>query len=215
MTTVLTRAEVDRSHDTPIEGNCNAKKRQGPGLCRRPAGWKTDHPGIGACGLHGGAMRDHRIAASRIRIEEGARTVLADQGFDAVEDPLRALQELAGEVLKFKDVIREKVEQLGSWVHYDQIDHEEVRGLIGAYERALDRSERTLTSIVRLNIEERLARVTQAQAAIMIRIVEAVLDSREMDLPGDKRLLGRSIVAREVEAVVASPPAVNGAPAPA
>ena len=26
---------------------CEAKRRGGDGLCQRPAGWGTDHPGIG------------------------------------------------------------------------------------------------------------------------------------------------------------------------
>jgi hypothetical protein len=34
---------------------CHARKRQGAGLCTRPAGWGTPHPGIGRCKLHGGS----------------------------------------------------------------------------------------------------------------------------------------------------------------
>lgn len=33
---------------------CNARRRGGPGYCQRPAGWGTDHPGVGRCKLHGG-----------------------------------------------------------------------------------------------------------------------------------------------------------------
>lgn len=33
---------------------CGATKRQGPGICRRPAGWGTNHAGDGRCKLHGG-----------------------------------------------------------------------------------------------------------------------------------------------------------------
>lgn len=36
---------------------CNSRKRQGEGLCTRPAGWGTDHPGQGRCKLHGGVLR--------------------------------------------------------------------------------------------------------------------------------------------------------------
>jgi hypothetical protein len=37
---------------------CGARRRgQGKGkLCRRPAGWGTDHPGAGRCKLHGGGF---------------------------------------------------------------------------------------------------------------------------------------------------------------
>lgn len=35
---------------------CGARKRQGPGICRRPAGWGTGHVGEGRCKLHGGCL---------------------------------------------------------------------------------------------------------------------------------------------------------------
>lgn len=44
---------------------CGARKRQGEGTCRNPAGFKTDHAGIGACHLHGGKTVSHRTAARR------------------------------------------------------------------------------------------------------------------------------------------------------
>jgi len=44
------------SPDDPewAEGKCNARKRNGTGYCRNPAGFKTSHPGTGRCHLHGG-----------------------------------------------------------------------------------------------------------------------------------------------------------------
>lgn len=38
---------------------CGAKKRQGEGTCRLPAGWGTDHVGRGRCKLHGGCTPRH------------------------------------------------------------------------------------------------------------------------------------------------------------
>ena len=38
----------------PADRHCNARKRQGEGLCAQRAGWGTDHPGEGRCKLHGG-----------------------------------------------------------------------------------------------------------------------------------------------------------------
>jgi hypothetical protein len=51
---------------------CGAKKRGGPGLCTRPAGWGTDHAGVGKCKLHGGASpikhgRYSKIPRERLR----------------------------------------------------------------------------------------------------------------------------------------------------
>ena len=39
---------------TPPAEYCNTRPRTGT-LCRHQAGWRTWHPGVGRCGLHGGA----------------------------------------------------------------------------------------------------------------------------------------------------------------
>jgi hypothetical protein len=51
---------------------CGAKKRAG-GICTRPAGWGTPHPGVGACKLHGGSTPNHQInAAPQLAVVMGA-----------------------------------------------------------------------------------------------------------------------------------------------
>lgn len=47
---------VDKS-TRPEKQYCGGKRRQGPegATCTRPPGWGTDHPGWGACKLHGGS----------------------------------------------------------------------------------------------------------------------------------------------------------------
>jgi hypothetical protein len=68
---------------------CGAKKRQGDGCCRRPAGWGTDHPGTGKCKLHGGATESHRAAAA----EELARQAVITYGLPRDIAPTDALLE--------------------------------------------------------------------------------------------------------------------------
>ncbi len=53
---------------------CGGARRQGEegATCRRPAGWGTDHLGIGRCKLHGGATPTHSKAAQR---EKGRQLV--------------------------------------------------------------------------------------------------------------------------------------------
>ena len=40
-------------------GFCNSRTKQGKSFCERPAGWGTDHVGIGRCKLHGGSTPTH------------------------------------------------------------------------------------------------------------------------------------------------------------
>lgn len=115
-----------------------------------------------------------------------------------IADPLHQLQLLAAEVLRIKDIFADKVERLIDWTTEDISEKEEVRAVILAYERALDRCDHVLHGMARLDIDARLARVSEVQAAMLIRVVEAVLDSRELGLDREARILGRTILAQEL-----------------
>lgn len=49
---------------------CGGKRAGGAGLCKQPAGWGTDHAGVGRCKRHGGATPTYQQKAKRIMAEE-------------------------------------------------------------------------------------------------------------------------------------------------
>jgi hypothetical protein len=55
--------------------------------------------------------------------------------------------------------------------------------------------------MARIDLDARLVKLSEAQAALLKRVVEAVLDSREMGLSKVARSLGRTILARELTVV--------------
>ena len=75
--------------DCAVDWHCHAPKRNGPPgrLCGRPKGWKTDHPGHGRCGLHGGRSPSGTVAAERKRFEAEWSPLLGD--YTPVTDPFR------------------------------------------------------------------------------------------------------------------------------
>lgn len=85
-----------------VSKHCGARKKQGPGLCARPAGWGTDHPGEGRCKLHGGAtpVKHGRYSALR---REALRDLI--EKHEADPDPLNVLPELAAARALFQDFI--------------------------------------------------------------------------------------------------------------
>ena len=103
---------TDPEKNYPI---CGAQKRQGEGVCTRPAGWGTDHPGEGRCKLHGGKnpIRHGRYSTvKRERIRE-----LIEQ-YEADPDPLDMGGELAACRALFQDFIErydEYREALVAW----------------------------------------------------------------------------------------------------
>lgn len=196
-TEVMTVAGSPKGRDGTL---CGARKRQSEGTCTQVAGWGTDHVGTGRCKLHGGATRNQATAAQRRQIEDEARRILADLGTaEPVANPLLALQQLAGEVLAFKDALRSLVEKLTN-VRYDGPIGEQIRGEVVVYERALDRCGRLLAEIARLNIDARMVeigtRIAEAQGVIVVQALSAALDAA--GVTGQARALAGAALAREL-----------------
>jgi hypothetical protein len=163
---------------------CGAKLRQRDGTCRLPAGWGTDHPGHGNCRKHLGNTANGR----KHGLTEQARAELARLDLPPVEDPLSELAAVTRQVLAWKDAWAAKVNALSS-VRYETEGGEQLRAEIAVWERALDRCERFLTAMARLNIDERLARITETRATAIIIVFTAALDAAGIEGPQREAVL--------------------------
>lgn len=141
--------------------------------------------GARVCRMHGGATRQARAKAEERRIEDRAKKALAQLDVAPVADPLTALAELAGQAVAFKNAIAEKVNQLRSIRYTDSKGSEQLRSELAVFERALDRCERFVTSMVKLGLDERLVRIEEGQADLVLTAIEAALDAAEV--PADRR----------------------------
>ena len=103
-----------------------------------------------------------------------------------VTDPLTALSRLAGEITRWKDVVASHVADLKGLSYSSAEAGEQIRGAVVLYERAMDRCVQVLASIAKLNIDERLAAISERQAALVERAVTATLDTLNLD-PEQKR----------------------------
>lgn len=101
----MTESQLPSVHDDKF---CSAKKRQGSGRCRQPAGWGTNHVGSGRCKLHGGATPIKSGIYSTIA-HERLRALIAQH--EANPDPLNILHELAAARALFQDY----VERYNEW----------------------------------------------------------------------------------------------------
>jgi hypothetical protein len=180
-------------------GKCGARTRSFPyEPCKNGAGMGTDHAGHGHCKFHAGNSPSGRASAHRQAVEQGARTLLERENLVPVEDPLQQLQLLAAETIRFKTILGDKVEEIGDWTQESILESEEIRAVVAAYERALDRCNSVLSGMVRLNLEDRQQKLSAAWGAIMVQLIEAVFGAKELGLNRKQLQIVKAVVAREL-----------------
>jgi hypothetical protein len=125
--------------------------------------------------MHGGAAPQVRAAAAEREVDEQVRRTIGRLDASPCENPLEALAQLAGEVLAWKDALGRLVADLRT-LRYDSEGYgEQVRGEVLLFERAMDRCTKVLGLIARLDLDARLARITEQQADAMIEALQAGL----------------------------------------
>lgn len=192
---------------TGREGFCAANKRQSEGWCHKPSGWGTNHPGTGRCRLHGGNTRDHRNAAARTIAEAKARELFGKTLDDTpVHNPLEVFAELAGEVRGWLKVMRQLVADLTS-PGYAALTGEQIKAEVQLYERAMDRANTVLATYARLNIDSRLAAISEAQGRIVLGAIQAALASA--GVVGPRAIEAGRVAAAKMRVLEAEAAAVN------
>lgn len=178
---------------------CGAQRpNQEPGvLCQNVAGERTEHLGVGRCYLHGGSTPTHSKGAAVEILNREANKLLGIEGYAPVTDPYTALSDLAGEVVKLKDVLRQKVEELTTLRSYGgEAAGEQIDIHMQAYERALDRAEKILSGMARLDLEGRIARlharINDDTTALIMKAMNDALDA--VDMTGNVREVVLSVL---------------------
>jgi hypothetical protein len=69
-----------------------------------------------------------------------------------------------------------KVNALSSLRYENEAGGEQLRAEVALWERALDRCERFLTAMARLNIDERLAKISEQRAEVIITVFTVALE---------------------------------------
>jgi hypothetical protein len=170
---------------------CTATSSQSGERCQK-------RPIVGGtvCYTHGGATPQVRAKAAERVLEAQVSREIGRQGWEPVGNPVEAYADNAGEVLAFKDRLRERVELLDDWTmriaafgggegeegegRQLMAMGEQVRAYVAAYERALDRAERTLARMIGLGLDAKLIELRadayrQASASRLYDVITKVL----------------------------------------
>lgn len=172
---------------------CGARTRSN-GTCGQAALF-----GQARCRMHGGSS-PQAIHAAQLRMAESqARAVLAELEIEPCDDPLEALSLLAGEVLAWRDVLRDQVRRLSDLAGMDGFGVERARAVVELYERAMDRCGKVLTAIAKLNLDERMVKLSEAQGSLIAQVIEGTL--RDLNLDESQQASGRQIASKRLRLV--------------
>lgn len=178
---------------------CDANAKRST-KCQLPAGWGTPHPGIGCCKLHGGCTPNQVKAAERKDLEQKARKAfgrLADVSAP-IDDPLTALAHLAGHAVAWMEFLGDRIAELERLAYSGEAG-EQITGEIVLFERALDRCNTVLGTMARLNIDQRLAKISEQQLEIVTAAIVASLS--ELGLSVEQQREARAGVVRHLRLV--------------
>ena len=170
--------------------------------CRKVAGTGTPNEGVPGvpCHLHGGRAPNVVAAAARRRAALEVSALLAEEDVTPVDNPIEQLELLAGEVLAWRDLLRRRIGALDHLDHTDKVGREQTRATVELYERSLDRAERILSNMARLNLGERRIQLEERQHAFMAAVVEEVLRRRGLDVASTEVRADLFEVAQALEA---------------
>jgi hypothetical protein len=189
---------------------CKATAKSTGNRCTQPA-----VPGAAVCRFHGGGAPQVRAAAAKRVVEHQVRRLLADLEVPAVEDPFTELAKVAGQVVAWKDALASLVNRLvegdvcescgaaGGRLRYESFatGAEQLRSEVALFERAMDRCAHVLTAMAKLNIDERMARISERQAAAVIRAIDVALATAGVTGPAAQE--ARAAGARELRKAAA------------
>ena len=184
------RAEVRRT--------CTSKSARTGKPCRR-----APMTGQLVCGTHGGNSPQAKHAAAIWNASKEAQIVLAKLGAIApVENALEALQQLAGEVLAWKDACATFVAALDpeQYRYGSQFDLEQIRGEVLIYQDAMKTAVETLTKLSRVQVDERLAAIEEAKANMIIEAFGRAL-GKAGDISDDDRAAAYAEFGRRLKVI--------------
>lgn len=178
-------------HD-PVKCKAHSRKRGGKQCGCAPMA------GQAVCGSHGGRSPRAVAAGLGVVAEVRMREQLGKLAVTPIDNPLLELQHLAGEARAWKELLAEHVAKLDR-MRYSTDGGEAVRGEILLFERAMDRCLAVLATVAKLNIDERLVRIYEAQKDMILRAIDAALASA--GVAGAAAAEAKQVAARHLRSV--------------
>lgn len=156
-------------------GKCGAQTKgnsRNP-LCQRPAGWGTEHVGIGYCRYHGGNVPTHKLNSYR----QDAIFMGAEKDINPYDAIMWCIRMKAGEI----EWLTERMQELDrhEWIE-DSIFGKQMHLWQRERTAAIELLARISKDAVSLGIAERAVRLAESYGASIARLLKGIYDQLEL-----------------------------------
>lgn len=191
--TVMAAPEAAAGHGS--DAACGGKRRQPPYTpCTRPAGWGTNHPGIGRCKFHAGSTPSHVAAARRLMGEQAVATL----GLPREVDPHQALLEEVHRTAGHVGWLSELVGDLDPLQLRDDASSE-VAVWVKLYQQERTHLVRVTRAAIECGLAEREVQLAEREGQLFAQVILAIL--ADLDLSAEQRGSAPSVVRRHLSAL--------------
>jgi hypothetical protein len=181
---------------------CGARKKKTSGVCQLPAGWGTNHYGIGSCRLHGGTTINHVKAAAK---EEYRRLLGRPLEINPLDGLLWCIKISAGEIKWLSDRMAELDEK--------EFTEDTIAGKqfhLYARERRYRMQDlaRYSAQAVNLGIAERAVKLAETYGEMIASLIQGILG--DLDLSAEQRARVPQVVRRHLILLDGGHPDLDG-----
>jgi hypothetical protein len=211
----MTAASTPNGRDTGgcEKRHCHARRKSG-GVCHRPAGWGTSHPGAGTCKLHLGSTADHTKYAQGQQARELVKTYGLPIDISPTEALLEEVRWTAGHVAWLRQRVQEtEQQQLTVGVAEQRIDPGggktvKIKTAPNVWLDLYAAERRHLVDVcaaaLRAGIEERQIRLAERHGQLMEVFIRGVL--ADLLLTPAQEALVPTVVPRRLRELIAGGP---------
>ena len=172
---------------------CAATRSDGKPCTQRPIRGGT------VCATHGGSTPQVREKARMRLLQAKWNGELQARGWEPVVNPAAELADLAGETVAFKDLARERVNELSSWEFHgggEQFDTLDVHATVRIYQWSLEQAEKILSRMSSLGLTEeylreslalQAERPTREQVDKLAAVLNRIINDPRVSFSGDAR----------------------------
>ncbi len=155
-------------------------------------------PGQKVCFRHGGGAPQSRAKGAYVQEEARARKLLAGRLETAqpIEHPIYELLKLASESTEWKNLLRERLQELESLETTDKYGVEHERALVTLYTRALEQLGKLLSDMAKLDLQTRALRLQKEAAVEVMAAVSKALHKAGLS---EHETLVRSLLAEAIK----------------